>query len=110
MRDFYDCLCVRWPELLVVSFDSTFCRFLKDGGRKISGFRVTKAHDLPVDEIERRLPLTALPALAVAAPHGITPAAVNPAVEVRVRVELFFRIENHVAVLGGDVFVREHDI
>ena len=96
MREFYDCLCVRWPELRAVSFESTFCRFLKDGQRKITGFRVRLARDIPIDEmerrlpltaqdipiaeLERRLPLTALPALAAAVVHGISPAAANSAV------------------------------
>ena len=75
MREFYDCLCVRWPELRAVSFESTFCRFLKDGQRKITGFRVRLARDIPIDEMERRLPLTGLPQQPAAACNLAKPAA-----------------------------------
>jgi hypothetical protein len=78
MREFYDSLCIRWPELLAVGFESTFCRFLS-GNRKIAGFRVTKAQDLAADEIQKRLPLTSLPALAAADPLIIAPTVARPA-------------------------------
>ena len=78
MREFYNTLCIRWPELSAVGVESTFCRFLV-GKRKIAGFRVTNARDLPNHETDRRLPRIALPVLT-AAPRGIVPVAACPAV------------------------------